>query len=110
MRHRLLIAARSLLLGWVALFAITYLVERPLLSWSAPLLGASWLPTAQLALACAGLAATGWIVGQGNRFDALIFLATWVTGLAMSMMPAPRPVAAPRSADISRGHDSGVTA
>jgi menaquinone-dependent protoporphyrinogen oxidase len=42
---------------------------------------------------------------------ALIFLATWVTGLAMSMMPAPRPtVATACSAGISPGHGSGATA
>ena len=84
MRHRLLISARAILLGWVGLFAITYLVERPLLSWTARLLGGSWLPTAHLALACAGLAATGWIVGRGNRFDVLILaamLAVWNFGL-----------------------------
>jgi len=85
MRHRILISARAILLGWVSLFALTYLVERPLLAWTAPILGASWLPTAQLALACAGLAVTGWIVGRGNRFDVLIFaamLAAWNFGLA----------------------------
>ena len=84
MRHRLWIAARGVPLGWVALFAITYLLERPLLSWTAPLLGAAWSPTAQLALACAALAATGWIVGRWNRFHALVFavsLAVWNFGL-----------------------------
>ena len=55
MRHRLLIAARSILLGWAALFAVTYLAERPLLRWTAPVLGASWLPTAQLAFECVAL-------------------------------------------------------
>jgi hypothetical protein len=84
MRHRLWIAARAVLLGWLALFAITYLLERPLLSWTAPLLGPAWLPTAQLALACTALAGTGWIVGRWNRFHALIFaasLAVWNFGL-----------------------------
>jgi len=84
MRYRIWIAARAVLLGWLALFAFTYLVERPLLSWTAPLLGAAWSPTAQLALACVGLAATGWIVGRWNRFHALIFassLAVWNFGL-----------------------------
>ena len=64
MRHRLLISARSILLGWVALFGITYLLERPMLFLSAHFLGASWVPTEQLALTCAGLAATGWIIGR----------------------------------------------
>lgn len=78
------VAARTVLLGWLALFAITYLLERPLLSWTAPLLGAAWFPTARLALACTALAATGWIVGRWNRFDVLIFaasLAVWNFGL-----------------------------
>jgi menaquinone-dependent protoporphyrinogen oxidase len=41
----------------------------------------------------------------------LIFLATWATGLAMSMMPAPRPAAATaRSAGLSRRHESDAGA
>jgi len=50
-------------LGWTVLLAITYLLERPLLQWSAPLLGASWFPTAQLAFACCALAMSGWVTG-----------------------------------------------
>ncbi len=67
MRRRWLISARSVLLGWAALFAFTYLVERPLLAWTARLLGASWIPTGELALQCVALAATGWIIGRWNR-------------------------------------------
>ena len=84
MRHRPLISVRSIVLGWATLFGITYVVERPLVVLSARFLGASWLPTEQLALTCAGLAATGWVVGLGNRFDVLIFaamLAVWNFGL-----------------------------
>jgi hypothetical protein len=88
MRHRLLITARSILLGWATLVAFTYLVERPLLLWTAPLLGASWLPTVQLAFDCVALAATGWMIGRWNRSDAvpavLVFaamLAVWTFGL-----------------------------
>jgi len=88
MRHRLLISARSILLGWAAVLAITYVVERPLLVLAAGLLDASWLPTVQLALACAGLAATGWIIGRWNRIDAMattlifaVMLAMWNFGL-----------------------------
>jgi menaquinone-dependent protoporphyrinogen oxidase len=41
----------------------------------------------------------------------LVYLATWVTGLTISMMPPSRPaVATALSAGVSRGHDSGVTA
>jgi hypothetical protein len=89
MRHRLLIPARSILLGWAALFALTYLVERPLLSWTAPLLGASWLPTAQLTLQCVALFATGWVIGwlRGRFITVLVFavmLAIW----NFSLVPA----------------------
>jgi hypothetical protein len=88
MRHRLLITARSILLGWATLFAVTCLVERPLIVWTAPLLGAPWIPTAQLALECVALAATGWVMGHWNQLDAipavLVFgamLAAWDFGL-----------------------------
>jgi hypothetical protein len=88
MRHRLLISARSILLGWATLFAITYLVERPLLLWTASLLGGSWLPTAQLAFECVALAATGWVIGRWSHLDAIravfvfaAMLAVWDFGL-----------------------------
>jgi hypothetical protein len=83
---RLLIAARSILAGWAALLAITYLVTRPLLILVAPLLGASWVPTAQLALECLALGASGWVVCRLSRSSGavLIFaimLAIWNFGL-----------------------------
>jgi hypothetical protein len=88
MRHRVLISAGSILLGWAVLYVLTALLERPLLLWTEPLLGASWFPTAQLALECATLAATGWIVGRWNRLDAIrgvlvfaLMLAVWDFGL-----------------------------
>jgi hypothetical protein len=84
MRHRLLIAARSILLGWVALLAVTYLVERPLLVWTAPLLGAPWIPTAQLALECAALAATGWFIGRWSHFDPIYAVLAFAVMLAVS--------------------------
>jgi hypothetical protein len=94
MRHRLLISARSIVLGWAALFAITYLVERPLLLLSTHALGAAWVPTERLALACAGLTATGWVVGRSNRFDALaaalifaVTLSVWNFGLVPIDIP-----------------------
>jgi hypothetical protein len=41
----------------------------------------------------------------------LIFLATWLTGLAMSMMPVPRPaVATARNVSFSQGYESGAGA
>jgi hypothetical protein len=88
MRHRLLIAARSILLGWVTLYVITALVEGPVLTWTAPLFGPSWFPTAQLAFECAALAATGWVVGRWSHLDAIravlvfaVTLAVWNFGL-----------------------------
>jgi hypothetical protein len=66
--------------GWGALFAFIFLIERPLLRWSGPLLGASWLPTVQLALECCGLAAAGWLIGKTGRLwgnlGVLIFAVT----------------------------------
>jgi hypothetical protein len=80
MLPRLWVATRSILSGWAALFLITYLLERPLLIVTAPLLGASWFPTARLGLDCAALAATGWTVGRLHRsapvFGVLVFAAT----------------------------------
>jgi hypothetical protein len=83
MRHRLLISARSVLLGWTALFVLTYLLERPLLVWTAPLLGASWLPTAQLTLQCVALAASGWLIGRWNRSDAIPAVLVFAVMLAV---------------------------
>jgi hypothetical protein len=91
MRHRLLITARSILLGWATLFAVTYLVERPLIVWTAPLLGAPWVPTAQLALECVALAATGWMIGRWCLLDAVraVFVfAAMLAGWDFGMVPA----------------------
>jgi len=88
-RH-LLITVRSILLGWVALFVITYLIERTLLFLAAHFLGLPWIPTVQLALTCSGLVATGWIMGRWNRFDVLLFAATlaiWNGGLVPIDIP-----------------------
>jgi hypothetical protein len=80
MRVRLWILARSILIGWATLLAIDYLLERPLLTWTAPLVGAMWFPTAQLSLECFALGGTGWIVGYLNGSGAvvgvLVFAAT----------------------------------
>jgi hypothetical protein len=92
MRHRLWITARSILLAWATLAAATYLVERPLLRLTAGVLGGSWIPTAELILECAGLAAAGWMIGRWNRsgafLAALVFaamLAVWNFGLVPAM-------------------------
>jgi len=72
----LVTAVRSAVLGWGALLAVLFLIERPLLRWTAPVLGASWVPTAQLALECLGLAAVGWFIGRWGNPGVLIFAAT----------------------------------
>jgi hypothetical protein len=84
LRRWLFVAVRSILVGWAALLALTYVVERPLILWTAPLLGDHWVATAKLSLDCLTLAATGWLVGRLNRsvsraapiFGALAFAAT----------------------------------
>lgn len=54
-------------MGWAALFALTYLVERPLLVLTAPVAGAHWVATVKLALDCLVLAAIGWVIGRLDR-------------------------------------------
>jgi hypothetical protein len=88
MRQRLSITVGSILLGWAALFAITYFIVRPLLHWSAPWLGASWLPTVELTLECVALAGAGWIIGRLNPSGRVpvilvfaVMLALWNFGL-----------------------------
>jgi hypothetical protein len=80
MRDRLLISLRSILLGWGTLLVIAFLLERPLLIWTAPVLGVRWYATAGLALDCAALATTGWVVGRLNLgrpvLAVLVFAAT----------------------------------
>jgi hypothetical protein len=90
MRHKLFISSRSILLAWAALFVIAYLAGRPLLSLTAHILDASWVPTAQLIVECLALAAAGWVAGRGNRFDVLILLAmlaVWSFGLIPINLP-----------------------
>ena len=72
----LLAPVRSTIVGWVALLAVIFLIERPLLRWTAPILGASWLPTVQLILECLGLTAVGWLIGRWGKPGVLIFAAT----------------------------------
>jgi hypothetical protein len=72
LRRRLLIAARSILVGWATLLPLTYVVERPLLIWTARLVGAHWVATAKLSLDCLALAATGWVIGRLHRSAPLL--------------------------------------
>lgn len=58
------------------MYGITFLIERPLLRFAARLLGTPWLPTARLALVCAALFATGWLIGRWGYRGVLLFAAT----------------------------------
>src|SRR5260370_19211280 len=79
MLQRLFLVLLSVFIGWATLLFIAFLLEHPLLVWTAPILGGKWLATAGLALDCTALAATGWVVGRLNRtspiFGVLVFAA-----------------------------------
>jgi hypothetical protein len=80
----LLIALRSLIAGWAALFILTVVVERPIIRWIGAALGPNWIPTVQLIAACVGLFVTGWIIGRWGRLGVFLFAATiavWNFGL-----------------------------
>lgn len=73
--------ARSILLGWATLLAIAYGVERPLLHWTSPLFGATWIATAHLAFDCLTLAAAGFVTGRFNRSRAVLSAALFAVTL-----------------------------
>jgi hypothetical protein len=88
MRRRVLTIARSLLFGWAALLAIAYLVERPLLIWSAPWIDVSWLATVHLMFDCVTLAAAGVAAGRFSRAGVFVFagtLAWWDFGQLVAL-------------------------
>jgi hypothetical protein len=72
----LVTAARSCVVGWGALFAIIFLIERPLLYLAASIVDASWLPTVELALECLSFAAIGWLIGRWGNIGVVSFAAT----------------------------------
>jgi hypothetical protein len=80
LRRPVFILLLSVLLGWGVLLALTYLLEPPILSCTAPLVGAHWVATAKLSLDCFMLAGTGWVIGRLHRsaplLGALAFAAT----------------------------------
>jgi NO-binding membrane sensor protein with MHYT domain len=77
---RLGVWGRSILLGWAALLVIAFALENPLLHWTAPLFGASWIATAHLAFDCVTVAAGGFVTGRFNRaypvWSAVLFAVT----------------------------------
>ena len=78
--QRPLLLARSILTGWGALLIAVYVVERPLLGFTARALGSHWFPTAHISLDCLTLSAVGWVIGRFHRdtptLGALAFAAT----------------------------------
>ena len=82
-RRWLLIVLRSILAGWAGLLALTYIVERPLILWTAPLVGDHWVATAKLSLDCLTLAATGWLVGRLSRSAPLVSTLAFAATLAL---------------------------
>jgi hypothetical protein len=66
----------ALLAGWGVLYALTVLVEHPLIRVAARFLGPSWTPSVRLALVCAALCAVGWLIGHWSRTAVWIFAAT----------------------------------
>jgi hypothetical protein len=87
---RLFLLARSVLSGWATLLASVYLLQRPLLPLLARWLDASWVPTVNLALACAILAATGWIVGRLSRPAS--FMAVLVFAVTLCFLDRNQPL------------------
>ncbi len=84
--------ARAILFGWVALLGIAYGVEGPLLSLTAPVLGVEWTATVHLMFDCLTLTAAGFAAGRWSRPRsipaALVFAATlsfWDFGEAVAL-------------------------
>lgn len=83
MRQRLLIGLRSILIGWVTLYLMVFLLERPLLMWAGPVIGAQWIATVELGLDCGVLAATGWVVGRLARPSSMVGVLTFAATLTL---------------------------
>ena len=83
MRQRLLIGLRSILIGWVTLCLMVFLVERPLLIWAGPVIGAQWIATVELGLDCVVLVATSWVVGRVARPHSMLGVLTFAATLTV---------------------------
>jgi hypothetical protein len=78
--YRLWIWLRALPIGWGTLGLLVFLVERPLLQWTAPFIDVEWIATVRLGLDCLVLVTTGWVVGRlcrpSSMIGVLVFAAT----------------------------------
>jgi hypothetical protein len=81
--HRPLLLARSILVGWAVLLIAGYLIERPLLGWTARALGSHWFPTVHISLDCLTLAAAGWVIGRFHRDSAILGALAFAATLSL---------------------------
>jgi len=56
-------------------------VEGPILRWTGPTFGASWIATVHLAFDCLTLAAAGWVSGRVNRSHAIFSAGLFAVSL-----------------------------
>jgi hypothetical protein len=82
-KHRLFIALRSIPIGWATLGVLVFLVERPLLQWTAPLIDVPWIATARLGVDCGVLVGTGWVVGRLSRPNSMLGLLVFAATLTV---------------------------
>jgi len=106
-RSVLVPALVSVLVGWAVLIALSYVVERPLLLWIAPLLGAHWIATARVSLDCLTLATTGWAIGRMNRSAPLLGVLVFALTLAAFAADVPMGIDLWLLVQLARGalHD-----
>ena len=79
--HKLL-AIRAILIGWAALFFLSYVVERPILAFGYRWVGGAWWATVSVLLDCAALAACGWVVARLHRPWQIAMLIVFMLSLA----------------------------
>ena len=79
--HKLL-AIRAILIGWAALFFLSYVVERPILAFGYRWVGGAWWATVSVLLDCAALAACGWVVARLHRPWQIAMLMVFMLSLA----------------------------
>jgi hypothetical protein len=79
--HKLL-AIRAILIGWTALFFLSYAVERPILALGYRWFGGAWWATVSVLLDCAALAVSGWLVARLHRPWQIAMLVVFMVSLA----------------------------
>lgn len=95
MPSRPIIILQAVLAGWVTLLTADFLIGRPLLHWTAPLIGAAWIATAKLAYDCLAFALAGWVTGRLNRAGSFLTAAIFAATLAFRDFQPVLPVDVP---------------